>query len=301
MTFLQGLLQTVLRLPSAPSPTTRFFDLGMDSLMAVELRTRMNQALAGEYVVPNTAVFDHPDAASLARHLAGELAATADTAEAAPPPEPKPRPAAQVVPRPRRQDDNAVAHRRHGVPLPRRRGPGGLLEAAWRPGEDAVADGRDGTDAWTGLRRGPRRAGRRQPPRRVRRCAGPLRRRVLRPGAHRGAQHGPRSSACCWRRAGEALEDAGVAPGSVGGSRTGVYFGIALSEYRDLMTATGNGGSAFGNCGSIAVGRGRLPAWACKVRQCRWTSPARRRWSRCTRGRRPFGKAKRSWRWAGRL
>ena len=71
--FLQQEVQAVLRLPTAPEPTVGFFDLGMDSLMAVELRNRLNRAFAEEYVVPNTVVFDYPDIATLARHLDGEL------------------------------------------------------------------------------------------------------------------------------------------------------------------------------------------------------------------------------------
>ena len=71
--FLQKELVSVLRLRSAPSPETGFFELGMDSLMAVELRNRLNRALPGGLVVSNTAVFDHPDAARLARHLAWSL------------------------------------------------------------------------------------------------------------------------------------------------------------------------------------------------------------------------------------
>ena len=71
--FLQQELQAVLRLSTTPEPTVGFFDLGMDSLMAVELRNRLNRAFADQYVVPNTVVFDYPDIASLARHLAGEL------------------------------------------------------------------------------------------------------------------------------------------------------------------------------------------------------------------------------------
>ena len=253
--FLQGLLQTVLRLPSAPSPTTRFFDLGMDSLMAVELRTRMNQTLAGEYVVPNTAVFDHPDAASLARHLAGELAATADTAEASPPPEPEPepKPAVRVASEPRRHDDDAVAVVGMACRFPGAADPEdfwNLLEA----GEEAVADGRNGSAAWAG-------------------CVGDP--AAQDPFCRRGgfvdgldlfdagffglapieARNMDPQQRLLLETSWQALEDAGMAPASLAGSRTGVYFGIALSEYRDLMTAGGYGGSAFGNCGSIAVGR----------------------------------------------
>ena len=63
----------MMRLPTAPSPSVGFFDLGMDSLMAVEFRNRLNRAFAGEYVVSNTAVFDFPDITQLSQHLSEEL------------------------------------------------------------------------------------------------------------------------------------------------------------------------------------------------------------------------------------
>ncbi len=72
--FLKEQLVEILRLRSAPSPSAGFFELGMDSLMAVELRNRLNRAFRGAFVVSNTAVFDHPDIARLAEHLAGKLA-----------------------------------------------------------------------------------------------------------------------------------------------------------------------------------------------------------------------------------
>ena len=73
VSFLQDEVRAVLRLPTAPAATIGFFDLGMDSLMSVELRNRLNRALSGEYVVSNTAVFDFPNVAALADHLASEL------------------------------------------------------------------------------------------------------------------------------------------------------------------------------------------------------------------------------------
>ena len=74
--FVQGELQAVMRLPNEPPRTVDFSDLGMDSLMAVELRNRLNRAFAGEYTAPNTVVFDFPNAVDLARHLAAELGDT---------------------------------------------------------------------------------------------------------------------------------------------------------------------------------------------------------------------------------
>ena len=72
VSFLQGEVQAVLRLPSAPAPTVGFFDLGMDSLMAVELRNRLNRAFTGTYTAPNTLVFDYPDIVTLAGPAAGD-------------------------------------------------------------------------------------------------------------------------------------------------------------------------------------------------------------------------------------
>ena len=89
-------MQAVLRLPSTPDSSVGFFDLGMDSLMAVELRNRLNRAFAGDYTASNTVVFDYPDIASLARHLVEELGEV-EVAEPAPQtlPEPLSRPASR--------------------------------------------------------------------------------------------------------------------------------------------------------------------------------------------------------------
>ena len=76
--FVREEVRSVLRLASPPPAEVGFFDLGMDSLMAVELRNRVNRALSGEYTAPNTLVFDYPNAGKLGRHLLaqlGELAA----------------------------------------------------------------------------------------------------------------------------------------------------------------------------------------------------------------------------------
>ena len=53
----------------------------------------------------------------------------------------------------------------------------------------------------------------------------------------------------------QALEDAGMNPDRLRGSRTGVYAGIGTSEYRDLMTAGAHGVSYLGTAASMAVGR----------------------------------------------
>ncbi|MXV99642.1 MAG: SDR family NAD(P)-dependent oxidoreductase, partial [Acidimicrobiaceae bacterium] len=72
--FLRRELQAVMRLSNLPAPSAEFADLGMDSLMAVEFRNRVNRGFAGAYSAGNTVVFDYPSVQSLAAHLASELA-----------------------------------------------------------------------------------------------------------------------------------------------------------------------------------------------------------------------------------
>jgi len=46
-----------------------FFELGMDSLMAVEARNRIQQALGSEYKVSNTLLFEHTDLSKLSLYI----------------------------------------------------------------------------------------------------------------------------------------------------------------------------------------------------------------------------------------
>ena len=122
VSFLQQELQAVLRLSSAPSPTVGFFDLGMDSLMAVEFRNRLNRAFAGEYTASNTIVFDYPDIASLAGHLAEELGQLGDA-----PPAAEPSRSGRASAGQQRRGRNRDC--RHGMPLPAVEKPVRVLEA----------------------------------------------------------------------------------------------------------------------------------------------------------------------------
>ena len=85
--FVREEVRSVLRLPAPPAPEARFFDLGMDSLMAVELRNRLHRALAGAYVASNTVAFDYPNSRKLARHLCDGLSTGGGTPGAAGSPE----------------------------------------------------------------------------------------------------------------------------------------------------------------------------------------------------------------------
>ena len=248
MSFLRQELQTVLRLASPPSTTAGFFDMGMDSLMAVELRNRLNRALDDEYTASNTVVFDYPDITALARHLAAELGEIG----AASAPSKSPAPKRQLPKRRKREDDGiaivGMACRFPGAPD---------LSAFWRQleaGETAVRDGRQDAGPWDGALGDP---GAEAP---VHRIGGfvsgldlfdakffdipPIEARAMDPQQRLLLE-------TSWL----ALEDAGMNPDQLKGSRGGVYFGIADSEYRLLMRETSERDSYFGNAMGVAVGR----------------------------------------------
>ena len=207
--FVQQELQAVLRLPNAPAPTVGFFDLGMDSLMAVELRNRLNRALADAYVASNTVVFDYPSVAALAGHLAAELAEVG--AAPAPQPQAEQEPAMQPT-APREGGQIAIvgmACQFPGAPD---------LDAYWRlleAGTDAVTDGRQDSGPWTGV------AGDPAPRRPLCGGAGSLKdstgstRSSLASGRSRRGQW-IRANGCCSRQAGGRLRMRELIPGHSG-------------------------------------------------------------------------------------
>ncbi|WP_237572908.1 type I polyketide synthase [Mycolicibacterium lacusdiani] len=79
--FLQREVQNFLRLAQPPAATSRFLDLGTDSLMAIELRNRLHSQFGGAFTINATAVFDYPTIGGLADYLVGQLP-DAETAEA---------------------------------------------------------------------------------------------------------------------------------------------------------------------------------------------------------------------------
>ena len=248
--FLQDELQAVLRLPEPPAPPVGFFDLGMDSLMAVELRNRLNVALRGVCTLPGTVVFDHPNIRSLARHLAGELGMLGEA----------PSPARRPAPLPTEDSRIAIV----GMAC---RFPGGAdLASFWdqlAAGRDAVAEVSEGqarpggeigarsfeaaADGSAGSRWGAYIEGVDRFDASFFRIA-PVEARLLDPQQRLLLE-------TSW----EALEEAGIDPEVLKGSRAGVFAGISSSEYRELLSADGAEVStlyaATGTSHSTAIGR----------------------------------------------
>ncbi len=246
--FVRQEVQAVLRLPTAPAPTVGFFDLGMDSLMAVELRNRLNRALSGEYVVSNTAVFDYPNVTSLANHLAGELGQALGAGS----PQAVEEPAVPGPPREAKTDEDAIAIvgmacRFPGAPD---------LASFWDLLEDgrvAVTDGRSDGGDWDGVvgdpaadaiyRRGGFVDGIDLFDNRFFRVS-PIEARMMDPRQRMLLE-------TTW----QALEDAGIDPDTLRGSLTGVYVGLGGSEYRDVIAAKGQEDLYFGTSGGITAGK----------------------------------------------
>ncbi len=236
VTFLQKELQAVMRLPGVPATTVGFFDLGMDSLMAVELRNRLNRAFDGEYVVSNTAIFDYPDITALARHLAEELGQVISN-EAVIEPEMTVAEPAQSV---EAASDNIAI-----IGMACRFPQANSLSEFWHlldSGRDAFTDGRPDLED-TPAMRGAYVKGIEWFDSRFFRIS-PIEARTMDPQQRMLLE-------ASW----EALEDAGIDPERLRGSNTGVYAGISGSEYRDLVEKSGKSASYIGTTASVSAGR----------------------------------------------
>jgi acyl transferase domain-containing protein/NADPH:quinone reductase-like Zn-dependent oxidoreductase/short-subunit dehydrogenase len=110
--YVQAQVVRILGLPPAqpPGPQQPLRELGLDSLMAIELRNALGQ-LAGRSL-PSTIAFDHPTVARLTRYLLGELfppEATPATPAAPAPAGDPPADQREIVARVAHLDDDAVA------------------------------------------------------------------------------------------------------------------------------------------------------------------------------------------------
>jgi acyl carrier protein len=78
---LQREVQRILGLAQPPPAASRFLELGMDSLMAVEMRNRLLSQFGSMFTVDATAVFDYPTLESLAEYLVAQLPENFDLSE----------------------------------------------------------------------------------------------------------------------------------------------------------------------------------------------------------------------------
>ncbi|ACB52427.1 probable polyketide synthase [Crocosphaera subtropica ATCC 51142] len=69
--YLQREVAPILGLNTYPNPQQGFFDMGMDSLMAVELKNRLETGL--RVTLPSTVIFEYPTIKALAEYLAEEM------------------------------------------------------------------------------------------------------------------------------------------------------------------------------------------------------------------------------------
>ena len=249
--FLQRAVQAVLRLPTPPPPTVGFFDLGMDSLMAVELRNRINRAFGGEYTAASTVVFDYPDIEALAGFLAGEIGGSA--AASAGPSGASAVPSDSPVAPARTNADDGIAIIGMACRFPGAND----LDAFWQlllAGRDAVLDARPNADSLGGagsnmgtLAAGFRRAG-------FVDAVDEFDARFFHVHSVEARSMDPQQRMLLettWH----ALEDAAIDPDTLRGSRTGVYAGIGTSEYRDLIMRHAASMTYLGSAVSMALGR----------------------------------------------
>ena len=223
---------------------TGFFDLGFDSLMALELEKRVGRSLGIR--VPANAAFDHPNVRALARHLLEQLELTQ---------------AQPTIESSASATDEPIAIVGVGCRLP---GGANNLDALWTlldAGEDAV--GPIGADRWdhaTYYDPDPDAVGRTY----VRNAAftdGPDRFDAAFFGiTPREAQRMDPQHRLLLETAWAAFEDAAIVPGSLADSQTGIFVGIGPSDYALLLQEATDAASidAYSGTGtntSFAAGR----------------------------------------------
>ncbi|WP_235445405.1 type I polyketide synthase [Streptomyces sioyaensis] len=234
--------------PEAIEPTRDFRGLGVDSLTAVELRNHL-QAATG-LPLPATLVFDYPSPLVVARHLEGELSDGDETADAG-----------AIAPTATTSPDEPVAIVSMSCRFP---GGVGSPEELW----GLLVEGGDGVVPFP-VDRGWDVAGLYDPepgvPGKVSTREG-----GFLPGVDEfdPAFFGisPREAVAMdpqqrllLEASWEAFERAGIVPGSLRGSRTGVFAGTNGQDYTGLLVASGEedlgGYIGTGNAASVVSGR----------------------------------------------
>ncbi len=250
-----GLLTALLRAEvgrllgsTAPLDSRRgFFDLGLDSLMAVELRNRLQARLELNPTLPASLIFDHPTIEALATYLANRFAPTA--------------PSATPVTIREIREDEPIAVLGLGCRFPGADGP----RAFWRllaNGVDAVGEVPGGRWDMTALYDpDPDALGKI-----YNRWGGFLSEVDQFDAAFFGIAPREAVSLDPQQRlllevAWEALENAGVAPDGLAGSATGVFVGIGSSDYGQLLTMSGDAARIdpyYGTGNTLSAAAGRL-------------------------------------------
>ncbi|GFE41882.1 type I polyketide synthase [Streptomyces tubercidicus] len=234
--------------PEQIEPARDFRGLGVDSLTAVELRNQLNAATGLQ--LPATLVFDHPSPLVVARHLAAELSGWGEVAEAG-------TVAAAAV----ALSDEPVA-----IVAMSCRFPGGVgsPEELW----ELLVEGGDGVVPFP-VDRGWDVEGLYDPepgrPGKVSTREGGFLPGVdeFDPGffgiSPREAVAMDPQQRLLLEASWEAFERAGIVPGSLRGSRTGVFAGTNSQDYTGLLVASGaedlGGYIGTGNAASVVSGR----------------------------------------------
>lgn len=96
--FVREEVMRTLRIDASrpPDRRSRLMDLGLDSLMAVQLRNRLSKGLALGEPLPATLMFDYPTIEAIARYVAESVLADDDGARSAQPPLPEQEPVAPL-------------------------------------------------------------------------------------------------------------------------------------------------------------------------------------------------------------
>ncbi|MFI8192267.1 SDR family NAD(P)-dependent oxidoreductase [Streptomyces sp. NPDC085946] len=232
---------------------TGFFDLGLDSIMAVDLVGRLGQAF--EVALRAADVFDHPTVTRMAEYLLTGAPAAAPAP--APTTVPAPAPAPETAPpvHGRRPAPAATPYDTPGEPSSTAHEPIAIIGMAGRfPQADSVED------LWTLLREGrdavgPVPEGRYDTaafhgddapePGRITTDQGGFLTDIARfdaaffgiPG--REAENLDPQQRLLLESAWHALEDAGTDPHTLRGTRTGVFVGVSYADYARVLAATG--------------------------------------------------------------
>ena len=96
-TYLQQEVAHILQMSGLPNPASGFHEMGMDSLMTIELRRRLEKGLG--VALPATIVFEYPTVALLRQYLLQEaLSPVIGTPQTLPAAPPKPAPVDEAAP-----------------------------------------------------------------------------------------------------------------------------------------------------------------------------------------------------------